>query len=198
MLVVRFNGTSAPALVLAKPNEDGTAGPELSRPDLKKSATAGVYETRAVLDRPVSVIASNDGEALAQWHITIIPDEPPAISSAGDVKVTPTGGFSVPWTASDDYGVAGIKAHFALACADSERRPQGPHIRSAHRRCQPAAPQPQGRQGQGLFRFHRASRAASRSASRSRHATRPGRSRRASPSPSSCPSVSSPSRWRGL
>ncbi len=121
VLVVRFNGTSAPALVLAKPNEDGTGGPELSRPELKKSATAGVYETRAVLDRPVSVIASNDGDALAQWHIAIIPDEPPTVSIAGDISVTPTGGFSVPWTASDDYGVAGIKAHFALAGADGEK-----------------------------------------------------------------------------
>jgi len=119
VLVVRFNGTSAPALVLARPNEDGTAGPELARPELKKTPTAGVFETRAKLDRPVSVIASNDGDTLAEWHIAIIPDEAPAISITGDISVTPTGGFAVPWAASDDYGVAGIKAHFALAGKDS-------------------------------------------------------------------------------
>jgi len=121
VLVVRFNGTSAPALVLAKPNEDGTAGPELARPQLKKTTTAGVFETRAVLDRPVSVIASNGSDTLAEWHIAIIPDEPPAVSITGDISVTPTGGFAVPWKASDDYGVAGIKAHFALVGKESEK-----------------------------------------------------------------------------
>ncbi len=68
----------------------------------------------------MSVIASNDGEALAQWHIAIIPDEPPP-SAAPATSRSPHWRLLVPWTASDDYGVAGIKAHFALAGADSEK-----------------------------------------------------------------------------
>ncbi len=114
VLVVRFNGTVRPALVLAKPNEDGTPGDELARPALKAAAAKGVFETQAVLQRPVTVVASNDGETLAQWRIAIIPDAPPVVSLSGDIKVTPTGGFALPWKAADDYGVASLTAHFAL------------------------------------------------------------------------------------
>ncbi len=114
VLVVRFNGTTRPALVLAKPNEDGTPGDELARPALKATAAQGVFEAQAALKRPLTVVASNDGETLAQWRIAIIPDAPPAASLTGDIEVTATGGFALPWKASDDYGVAGLTAHFAL------------------------------------------------------------------------------------
>ena len=119
-LVVRFNGTARPALVLARPNEDGSPGAELSRPALKAAGTDGVFETRSVLERPVAVVASNGGETLARWNIAIIPDEPPAVSLTGTIAVTPTGGFALPWQASDDYGVASLAARFSLAGADGK------------------------------------------------------------------------------
>ena len=114
ILVVRFNGTTRPALVLAKPNEDGTPGDELARPALKATAAKGVFEAQTALKRPLTVVASNDGETLAEWRIAIIPDAPPLVSLSGDIEVTATGGFALPWKASDDYGVASLTAHFAL------------------------------------------------------------------------------------
>jgi uncharacterized protein (TIGR02302 family) len=120
VLVVRFNGASAPLLALAKPGEDGEAGEELSRPTIKSAGAEGVFETSAPLERPVTVTASDDGRTLGEWRIAIIPDHPPAARLTGDVAITPTGSFALPWEASDDYGVASLTARFALAGRDGE------------------------------------------------------------------------------
>jgi len=121
-LVVRLNGATEPKLTFFRPLEDGSAGDELDSPALQAGEGAGVAEVKAILDRPVRAQLTDEGSTLADWRITLIPDAPPKAGVAGQIEVTPTGGFAVNWTASDDYGVAGLRAKFRLSATGSERQ----------------------------------------------------------------------------
>ena len=121
MLVVRLNGAKTPRLVLSMPTEDGGPGDELSSQDLAASENGGTHELRFKLERPVHAAIKDDSRKLDGWSIAIIPDAPPDVELTGKLAATPSGGFAVPWQASDDYGISGIAAQFKLAGGDAEK-----------------------------------------------------------------------------
>lgn len=117
LLVVRLNGASQPVLKLADPDRD----PDVATDDDARSinipagSDSAVHETRTKLNESVQVSLMDKGRALASWRIAVIPDAPPTVEVTAELALTPTGGFAVPWKASDDYGIAGLEAHFKLA-----------------------------------------------------------------------------------
>lgn len=46
-----------------------------------------------------------DGQGGRQWSVVLVPDTPPQIEVAGPVEATATGEMTLPFTATDDYGV---------------------------------------------------------------------------------------------
>ncbi|HUF44346.1 MAG TPA: TIGR02302 family protein, partial [Aestuariivirgaceae bacterium] len=113
-LVVRLNGAEAPRLSLARPQEDGSAGEEIATPEIT-SAGPGVHEAEAMLDRPVNIRLSDGSALLAEWTVAVIPDSPPSAEITGDMALTPTGSFMVPWKVGDDYGVASAAGSIVLS-----------------------------------------------------------------------------------
>jgi uncharacterized protein (TIGR02302 family) len=113
-LVVRLNGAEEPRLALARPLEDGSAGDEIATAEFT-SAGPGVHETETVLDRPVNIRLTDGSAKLAEWIVAVIPDSPPRAEITGDMSLTATGAFMVPWEVSDDYGVASLGGSIELS-----------------------------------------------------------------------------------
>ncbi len=132
-LIVRLNGADKPVLNFIRPGENaGSEDPLLSRP-IAETGKAGVFETKAVIERPVNIQVLSQDTVVAQWQVAVIPDAAPKAETGAQITVTPTGAFSVPWKASDDYGVAGLDAKFRLApedgpAQDGESQPIGLQI----------------------------------------------------------------------
>ncbi|MGI9463563.1 MAG: DUF4175 family protein, partial [Aestuariivirgaceae bacterium] len=114
LLVVRLNGANQPVLELSEPARQDNAEVAPSTLAIPASADTSVHETRTKLDRPVHISLLDSGSTLAEWRIAVIADAAPTAEISGELAVTPTGGFAVPWKAGDDYGVAGLEARFGL------------------------------------------------------------------------------------
>ncbi len=54
------------------------------------------------------------GQNGAQWGVFLIPDAPPNVKLEGEMKVEARGQMSLPFKATDDYGVVSGKAEFSL------------------------------------------------------------------------------------
>ncbi|NNE22005.1 MAG: DUF4175 family protein, partial [Rhizobiales bacterium] len=123
LLVVRLNGAAQPVLTMAEPGAAGASDEDAAQTarsqDIPKSRDSAVHEVRTKLNETVTVSLADRGDTLARWRITVIPDAAPSAEVAGELALTPTGGFAVPWKASDDYGIAGLEAHFRLAGDDT-------------------------------------------------------------------------------
>ncbi len=119
LLVVRVNGGEAPVLKLSQQLDDGETGEPLGEQAFKASAKGGVHELRYKLERPLNAAVHDGGAALGQWAISIVPDAPPRIDITGALALTASGGFAVPWEASDDYGLESLSAEFKLAGNDA-------------------------------------------------------------------------------
>jgi hypothetical protein len=143
-LVVRLNNARDPRLSLARPLEDGSAGDEISAPEIT-SGGQGVHETEAVLERPVHVRLTDGSAVLAEWRVLLIPDQAPSAEITGDISLTATGAFMVPWRVSDDYGVASAaepsaerggrigRGRLALRCAELFGQPAAAQSRARPR-----------------------------------------------------------------
>ncbi len=86
------------------------APPELEAPGLGRFegfAQLGdrLAEARGVLTGSGPVEVSADGDVLAAWNITVIPDSPPEISMPEPPGPTFAGTLEVSYLARDDYGV---------------------------------------------------------------------------------------------
>ncbi len=123
VLVVRFNDARQPALRLAKPLEDGSAGESLAEPGLQARSEGRVHEGKATLDRPVTIVASDRGREIANWRIAVLPDTPPEASVEGDVETEANGALSFRWSVRDDYGVSALGAKLRLS--DSQEDGEG-------------------------------------------------------------------------
>ncbi|MDH3742519.1 MAG: TIGR02302 family protein, partial [Hyphomicrobiales bacterium] len=122
VLVVRLNGASQPVLKMSEPDgEDGTDenAKSVKSQDIPASRDSAVHELRTKLNKTVHISLADRGETLADWRISVIPDAAPTAEVSAELALTPTGGFAVPWKASDDYGIAGLEAHFKLAGDDT-------------------------------------------------------------------------------
>lgn len=125
ILVVRVSGSNAPALVLSKPLHDGETGDVLSSHELKRSSNGKVHEIRYKLYRPVHAAIDDSGNVLQAWSVAVIPDAPPEVKVTGAPALTPSGGFAVPWEATDDYGVSSLTAEFKLGGEDADKAGEG-------------------------------------------------------------------------
>jgi uncharacterized protein (TIGR02302 family) len=67
-------------------------------------------EARGVLSKSGRVEVSGDGDVLAAWDFTVIPDDPPQISLPEPPGTTFAGALEVHYMARDDYGVTGAWA----------------------------------------------------------------------------------------
>jgi uncharacterized protein (TIGR02302 family) len=121
VLVVRLNGAGAPTLQLMEPHAapDDEGVPEPSA--IASADGSRVHEARHTLQQGAKVQVADGGQVLATWTIAVTPDNPPQASVTGELSLTPTGGFAVPWEASDDYGIAGLEAQFSLADEDGKQ-----------------------------------------------------------------------------
>jgi uncharacterized protein (TIGR02302 family) len=55
-----------------------------------------------------------DGETLAHWPITVVPDQPPTVAFAAKPSATDRGVLRLDYAAKDDYGVANVRAVIQL------------------------------------------------------------------------------------
>ncbi|NND50464.1 MAG: TIGR02302 family protein, partial [Rhizobiales bacterium] len=115
LLVVRLNGASQPVLKLTDPDQEDVTEEDIRTETIPQASDSAVHEARKKLNEPVQVSLVDQGRTLADWRIAVIPDAPPTAEVTAELALTPTGGFAVPWKASDDYGIAGLEAHFRLA-----------------------------------------------------------------------------------
>ena len=123
VLVVRFNDARRPALRLAKPLEDGSAGDSVAEPKLQARSDGRVHEAQATLDRPVTIVVSDRGRGLANWRVAVLPDTPPQASIRGEIGTEANGLSSFEWSVRDDYGVSALGAKLRLS--DSQEDGEG-------------------------------------------------------------------------
>ena len=62
------------------------------------------------------------GEGGAEWRITLIPDNPPAVELTGELEIEALGQMAQPFRATDDFGVVAGTATFTLDPARANRR----------------------------------------------------------------------------
>ncbi|MEO1775601.1 MAG: TIGR02302 family protein [Pseudomonadota bacterium] len=80
--------------------------PGVESTDGVRALGAGLHELTGTLRGNGSITVTGDGEVLAAWTISVIPDAPPTISFDGDPSGTFAGATEIPFRAADDYGVA--------------------------------------------------------------------------------------------
>jgi len=113
-LMVRVNGVAQFSIVLSQLLENGEPGKQLETISAEPENQADFSEATVVLKRPVHIAVNYQGKNQSNWNVALIPDEPPQVRVASKLSITPTGGFAVPWTVSDDYGVASLAGTLVL------------------------------------------------------------------------------------
>ncbi len=112
-LALRLDGAKKPRLGFY--DITGEKSEELKDLTAKTKFENGLFEADAKLTRP-SLIKVFDGDTeLAAWHVSLIPDEPPAITILGEPKGEGLGALVVKWKAADDYGVTTITSQIYLS-----------------------------------------------------------------------------------
>ena len=103
-LVIRVQGVShAPKVRLVDQS------PGKKSHDLKLARRAeGIYEGRQVLTESVVAELKTRWRTLAQWTISVTPDQPPAIAFAAPPRATAQHSVRIDYTLADDFGVTGV------------------------------------------------------------------------------------------
>ncbi len=81
----------------------------------KPAGTQGLMEFNVALTSPGAAEVKVGGNTVAKWRFDLIEDEAPQIALLGNPTTTPRGALRLNFRASDDHGVAGAEAKFALA-----------------------------------------------------------------------------------
>ena len=113
-LTLRLSGGLAPSLELYALDPSGGKGRHLSSTAFLHAGQSGAFKLEKTLKRPTIAIV-RDGGKLAQWSISILPDNAPLVSLTHPPAHTISGGLQLRWKASDDYGITTLRATFALA-----------------------------------------------------------------------------------
>jgi len=87
--------------------------PYLSLDGASFSGSSGEYGASTKLAESDHVVVRAGGRTIGDWRIGVIPDKPPAIAFAGKPSRTEHDALKIPFAASDDYGVAGVRALIA-------------------------------------------------------------------------------------
>ncbi|MEC9347094.1 MAG: TIGR02302 family protein, partial [Pseudomonadota bacterium] len=95
-IVARYHGDGTPSLAIGT---DETIFEPMGKGDhqIESAITAG--------DR---IAISVDGQDLRSWPMVVLPDAVPLVSMVGKPEATLRGALSAQYTATDDYGVAGV------------------------------------------------------------------------------------------
>ncbi|MFN4141002.1 TIGR02302 family protein [Aestuariivirga sp.] len=123
VLSIRISGAKDPKLTFHAfhaPGEGVASAPEVSGFSPKVKSEKGVFQAEVEMARPALVRITDHGSELASWHVSLIPDAPPAVEITEDPIGDSSGMLSAKWKASDDYGVAGITADIYLADEQDE------------------------------------------------------------------------------
>jgi len=82
------------------------------------------FQVERTLGDHARVVVARDGRELAMWDISVIPDKPPLAWWTEPPGPSEVGArIRLPWSASDDYGVAKLRAELRLAV-----RPDAPPL----------------------------------------------------------------------
>jgi uncharacterized protein (TIGR02302 family) len=118
LLVLRLSGASQPRIAFF----DLIGGEEIKGIAPKTGNESGAFTAETRLDRPAEIRVYDGNSELAKWRLSVIPDMAPEVAFTGDPAAEAAGALSVPWKASDDYGIANVTAKIAL----SDEQEDGP------------------------------------------------------------------------
>jgi uncharacterized protein (TIGR02302 family) len=105
----------------------GAAVPDLVLDDARAPFIAldqSSFQIERTLAAHARVVVARDGQELAAWDISVIPDQPPLAWWTEPPGPSEAGGrIRLPWSASDDYGVTKLRAELRLTA-----RPDAPPL----------------------------------------------------------------------
>jgi uncharacterized protein (TIGR02302 family) len=137
-LIAKVNGGDGPvSLVLGNAGAGGGAdgganggGDASSGPATIPFEAIGTsaHQLEANITRGSRLEVRQDGEALASWDLTLIPDLKPTIAFAEDPSPTERGALTLHYSASDDYGVAEVAARIHLLDSTGEATSDEPFV----------------------------------------------------------------------
>lgn len=112
-IIVRSSGIARAALAMeiVTPGQDKPVRVEAA----KDNTTGAVSEVRTVLETSAKIRVLAGGNVLAEWPITIIPDNIPGIALTKNPEKTPRGAMKLTYFVQDDYGVASAEVKFERA-----------------------------------------------------------------------------------
>ncbi|WP_119270681.1 TIGR02302 family protein [Taklimakanibacter deserti] len=111
LLVLRLTGAEEPRLAFF----DLIGGEEIKDLKPKTGTESGTFTSQLRLDRPAEIRVYDGSSELAQWRLSVIPDEAPKVGFTADPEAEASGALALDWKASDDYGVAAVTAKMVLS-----------------------------------------------------------------------------------
>lgn len=117
--VVRISGVKAPQAQVT--NQSGSSHATTSH--VFEAIDEHTLELRIKLAGSRLIDIRGDGNSLAHWQISIIPDTPPSISVSEEIKTTPDQTLAIVYKLKDDYGVIGASAEFTRKIVDDSSIP---------------------------------------------------------------------------
>ncbi len=116
---MRLAGASEPTVAFMA--SDGLT--PLSDVNATTASRETAFTAEAKISRPLTIVVSDGGKALAHWPITTIPDQPPALQFMEKPSGDTRGNLTFKWKAADDYGLKKLSA--ALDLADEQEGGMG-------------------------------------------------------------------------
>ncbi len=121
VLLAKVNGgEGTPDLALA--TRDGEAVTPF------EPVTDQAYQIETAITAGTALSIRQDGEELAGWTITVLPDLKPTVAFADDPQPTERAALMIHYTASDDYGLAGVEARIQRLDADGAATGEEPLV----------------------------------------------------------------------
>jgi uncharacterized protein (TIGR02302 family) len=111
IFTLRVSGADDPGVkVLA-------SGGDQTLPDVKVKTEIknGTLTAEATIERPATIVVTDNGKELARWSIVVLPDAAPTITLTEKPEIDSKGNLTLKWRAQDDYGVRKITGEVELA-----------------------------------------------------------------------------------
>lgn len=91
-----------------------TLGDTLLEIEARADRNGRTYATEAMLSDTALLRVRQNGKALGEWPLEIIPDNPPEVMLLDNVGISVRNSLKFIYALKDDYGVTGLKATLAL------------------------------------------------------------------------------------
>ena len=115
ILALRVSNGTKPSIAFFELTPEGAAGGGIAGIATKAKTENGVFQSETRLMRPVAVRVSDGHSVIAEWHIALTPDLPPAVAITALPAGDSSGALTAKWKVTDGYGVTGITAEISLA-----------------------------------------------------------------------------------